>query len=260
MKVLCIGDIVSRIGRDMIFKYAEELRYSHSIDFIIANAENASHGNGLNKSAYDELMRAGCDILTMGNHTWGFMHDIRQLMQDNANIVRPLNYSEACPGEGSAIMTAANGQKIAIINLIGRVYMSPADSPFEAAMKEVKKLREKTNIIFVDFHAEATSEKEALGFFLDGQVSAVFGTHTHVQTADDMILPKGTGYITDLGMTGPYISVLGTDKDIIIERFLTGLPNKFRVAEGNGQFCGCIFTIDDTSGLCTATERIFIRN
>lgn len=259
MKVLCIGDVVSRVGRDMLFEYVEELKYSKSIDFVIVNGENAAHGNGLTRKTYDELIRSGCEVITMGNHTWG-AKDIFDILRTEVNVIRPANFSKDCPGEGSVIITARNGIKIGIINLIGRTYLDPAASPFETAIDEIEKIKKITNIIFVDFHAEATSEKQAMGFFLDGKVSAVFGTHTHVQTADETILPCGTGYITDLGMTGPQISVLGTDKDIIINRFLTGLPQKFQVAEGNGQFCGCIFDIDENSGLCKSTERIFIRN
>ena len=260
MKVLCIGDVVSRVGRDMLFRYIEDIQYKYSIDFIIANGENAAHGNGIGQNEYDELMNAGVDVVTMGNHTWGHFRQISQMMENGASIVRPLNYSGMVPGEGASIFTAKNGKKVGVINLIGRTFMHmPADSPFVMGMNKIEELRKTTNIIFVDFHAEATSEKEALGYYFDGLVSAVFGTHTHVQTADDMVLPKGTGYISDLGMTGPIISVLGIDKDNIIERFVNGMPNKSLVAKGKGQFCACIFTIDDETGLCTGTERLYIR-
>ena len=258
MKVLCIGDVVSRIGRDMLFQYVEDLKYSKNIDFVIVNGENAAHGNGLTRKTYDELVRSGCDVITLGNHTWG-AKDIFDLLNTEVNIIRPANFNKLCPGEGSVIITAKNGLKVGVINLIGRTYMDPVDSPFDKAIEEIEKIKKVTNIIFVDFHAEATSEKQALGFYLDGKVSAIFGTHTHIQTADDTILPLGSGYITDLGMTGPQISVLGTDKDIIINRFLTGLPQKFQLAEGKGQFCGCIFEIDETTGLCNSTERLFIK-
>lgn len=259
MKVLCIGDVFGRVGRDMLFETIEDIKYQKDIDFVIANGENASHGNGLNKSAYDELIKAGCDIITMGNHTWGALSDIKDIMSSGGNVIRPLNYSGDTPGDGSMIITARNGIKVGVINLIGRTYMpQPYESPFIYADKEIEKMKKITNVIFVDFHAEATSEKQALGFYLDGRVSAVFGTHTHVQTADNMVLPNGTGYITDLGMTGVQDSVLGMDKDIIIKRFLNGMPNKALIAEGKGQFNACIFDIDNETGLCTATERLFI--
>lgn len=261
MRILCIGDIVSRVGRDMMFKYVEDLKYKENIDFVIANGENAAHGNGLTRNTYDELIKSGADIITLGNHTWGSMNEITALMKNGADVIRPLNFNKGCPGEGSAVMTAQNGVKIGIINIIGQTFLNYSfNSPFEAIDEELQKMKEITNVIFVDFHAEATSEKQAMGFFLDGRVSAIFGTHTHVQTADDMILPNGTGYISDLGMTGPQISVLGMNKDIILKKFLTSLPQKFQVAEGDGQFCGCIFDIDTNSGLCTSTKRIFIRD
>lgn len=258
MKILCIGDIVSRIGRDMLFKYVEDLKYKKNIDIIIANGENATHGRGMARDAYNELIRAGVDVITMGNHTWD-AKEVIDIMRNEGNVIRPANFNKDCPGEGSIIFTAKNGKKIGVINLIGRTYLEPSDSPFDAAINEINRISKTTNIIFVDFHAEATSEKLAMGFFLDGKVSAVFGTHTHVQTADDMILPNGTGYISDLGMTGPQISILGREQSGIVKRFLTGMPQKFEIASGKGQFCGCIFDIDEETGKCTDIERLFIR-
>ena len=260
MRVLCIGDVVSRVGRDMLFQYVDEIKYKENIDFVIANGENAAHGNGLTRSTYDEIMRSGVDIVTLGNHVWGSLNEIRSVINHGGNVVRPLNFCGESPGEGSAVMTTKSGVKIAVINLIGQTFLNYShNSPFEAVDRELERLKKITNIIFVDFHAEATSEKQAMGFFLDGRVSAVFGTHTHVQTADDMILPNGTGYISDLGMTGPQISVLGMDKDIILQKFLNPLPQKFQPATGKGQFCGCIFDIDENTGLCTDIKRLFIR-
>lgn len=256
MKVLCIGDIVSRIGRDMLFKYVDDLKYKCGIDFVIANGENANHGRGMTRSCYNEMTRAGVDAFTLGNHAWG-AKEVVSIMEEEGNVIRPLNFPGNVPGEGSVVLTAPSGVKIGIINLIGQTNMAPCNSPFEAAEKEVEKISKITPIIFVDFHAEVTSEKIAMGFFLDGKVSAVFGTHTHVQTADSKILENGTGYITDLGMTGPYDSVLGMNKNIIIKRFLTGMPQKFEIATGKGQFCGCIFTVDENSGKCTYIERIY---
>lgn len=259
MKILCIGDIVSRVGREMLFKYVDTLKYQKNIDLVIANGENATHGRGLSRSAYNELMRAGIDIVTMGNHTWD-CKEVADIMRKEGNVIRPANYNNGCPGEGSLIYTAKNGVKVGVINLIGRTYLEPSNSPFEAAEREIEKLKQSTNIILVDFHAEATSEKLAMAFFLDGKVSAIFGTHTHVQTADEVILPNGTGNITDLGMTGPQLSILGRECAPIINRFRTGMPQKFEIAYGNGQFCGCIFDIDETSGKCIDIERLFLRD
>lgn len=258
MKIFCIGDIVSRVGRDMLFKYVEDIKYQKNIDLVVANGENATHGRGMSRSAYNELMRAGVDVITMGNHTWD-CKEVIDIMRIEDNVIRPANYSPACPGAGSIIYTAKNGVNVGIINLIGRTYLPPNDSPFDAAEREIEKLKKSTNIILIDFHAEATSEKLALCYHLDGRVSAVFGTHTHVQTADEMILPNGTGIITDLGMTGPQYSILGRDLQGIINRFIDGMPQKFGIAEGAGQLCGCIFDIDEANGKCTAVERIFIR-
>ena len=258
MKILCVGDVVSAVGREMVFRCVDELKYQRGIDLCIANGENATHGRGMARAAYNELMRAGVDVVTMGNHTWD-CKEIADIMRKEDNVIRPANYSDKCPGKGSVIFTAKNGVKVGVINLIGRTFLEPNDSPFERAEKEIEALREKTNIIIVDFHAEATSEKLSMGFFLDGKVSAVFGTHTHVQTADEMILPGGTGYITDLGMTGVRLSVLGRSAPPIVNRFLTGMPQKFEIATGKGQFCGCIFDIDEESGKCADIERVFIK-
>lgn len=258
MKILCIGDVVSRTGRDMLFKYVEELKYKKNIDVVIANGENATHGRGMARNAYNELMLSGIDIITMGNHTWD-CREISIIMRKEGNVIRPANYAESCPGKGSMTFTSKSGVKIGVINLIGRTFLEPHDSPFEAADSEIEKLKKQTDIILVDFHAEATSEKLAMCFYLDGRVSAVFGTHTHVQTADEMIFPKGTGYISDLGMTGPQLSILGRTPSGIIQRFLDGMPQKFEVEVGKGQFCGCIFDIDENSGKCTDIERLFLR-
>lgn len=257
MRVMMIGDVVSRVGRDMLFKYVEDLRYSKGIDLIIANGENANHGRGMTRSVYDEMQRAGVDGFTMGNHTWG-SKEIIPILKNEENVIRPLNYSGNAAGSGSMLLTAKNGERAAVINIIGRTYMDAAESPFEAVRREIDRLKKKTKIIIVDFHAEATSEKEAMGYYLDGLASVVAGTHTHVQTADEQILPKGTGYITDLGMTGAVESVLGMDKNIIIERFTSPMPAKFELAGGKGQLCGCIFDIN-AEGRCTAVERVYIR-
>lgn len=255
MRILAIGDIFGRVGRDAVFEWLEATRNEY--DFIVANAENASHGRGLSRPVYDELVRAGIDAFTLGNHAWG-CPDIAAIMQYNDNIVRPANFEGKVSGRGSTVIAARNGVKIGIINLIGRIYMpQQASSPFYTADAEIDKIKNNCDIILVDFHAEATSEKNALGYYLDGRVSAVFGTHTHIQTADAKILPKGTGYITDLGMTGPAVSVLGVDKNIIVDRFLGGIPQKFAVAGGKSQFCGAVFDIDEKDGKTVGVTRIY---
>ena len=256
MKVFCIGDIVSQTGRKMIHSHLKKVVTTHDVDLVIANGENLAHGRGITRKIYEEM--SAIDVFTMGNHTWN-CKDVVPLMTYRKNIIRPANFWYGCPGNGSTIVTTKSGQKVGIINIIGRTFMDPCDSPFKAVDREVKALSKKVNFIFVDFHAEATSEKMAMGWYLDGRVSAVFGTHTHVQTADEMILPKGTGYITDVGMTGPVYSVLGMDRDVVIDRFITGMPQKFEVAEGRAQLCGCIFEIDNKTHKAIGVERVFIR-
>lgn len=253
MKILCIGDIVGRVGREMVFSYLDKHQYDY--DLVIANGENAAHGRGITKNVYDELKRAGIDGITLGNHTWG-CPDVVKILKYNDDIIRPANFEGDCAGVGSMLLRTKNDELVGVINIIGRVYMQPAKSPFSTVMEEIEKLREKTKIILVDFHAEATSEKIAMGYFLDGKVSAVFGTHTHVQTADETIHKGGTGYITDLGMTGPVHSVLGMEKNVIVQKFLDGIPAKFEVANGRGKLLGCVFEIDEETGKTKNIERI----
>ncbi len=257
MNILAIGDIVGSAGRRMISFNLERIAEQYDIDLTIANAENCTHGRGMSHACYNELSYLGIDGFTMGNHTWG-CRDVIQIMQRNKNVIRPANFPADCPGRGSMIIEAKNGALVGVVNIIGRVFMDPSDSPFEAASREIEALKRKTDIILVDFHAETTSEKMAMGWYLDGRVSAVFGTHTHVQTSDEFIMPKGTGYITDLGMTGPIYSVLGMNRRIIVDRFLTNMPQKFEIADGRSMLCGCVFEIND-AGKCTGVKRINIR-
>ncbi len=247
---------MGRVGRDMVLEYLD--RNGRKFDCIIANGENAAHGRGMSKPVYDELKRSGIHGFTMGNHVWG-CPDILNVLKYNTDVIRPANLSSRAPGAGSMLLYLENGLTVGVINLIGRTYMQPAECPFQAVDREIERLRDKTNVILVDFHAEATSEKIAMGYYLDGKVSGVFGTHTHVQTADETILPGGTGYITDLGMTGPIYSVLGVEKNSIIRRFTTGMPQKFEIATGAGQLCGCIFDIDSETGKALSLERIYKR-
>lgn len=256
MKIFCIGDIMGRHGRDMLRGYLDDLVYSKKIDLVAANGENSAHGRGMTAQIYEELCAIGVDVFTMGNHTWN-CRDIIKLLETESNIARPANYEGECPGKGCVTVKARNGAYVSFINVIGRTYMDPCASPFEAASREVKKCR--SDFILVDFHAEATSEKIAMGRYLDGRVSAVYGTHTHVQTADETILPKGTGYITDLGMTGSSNSVLGMDVSLVINRFLNGMPQKYELGAGKNVLCGCIFEIDNNTAKTIGVERVNIK-
>jgi len=251
---------MGRCGRDAVFDLLEDIKNEYDIDFTVANGENASGGLGMNEKGYSELCRAGVDFFTMGNHTFS-KKDIIAMMARGENIIRPANLPEKTPGEGMAVINTAKG-KIALINLIGKVYLDEKNtSPFIAALSLIEKARERTNVIIIDIHAEATSEKEALGYFLDGKVSAVLGTHTHVQTADERILPNGTAYITDAGRTGARDSVLGLDKDAAIARFTYAKDEKkppFNVAKGKYQLCGVVIKINEESGKAEDIKRICV--
>lgn len=258
MKLLFIGDVMGRTGRDAVFALLPELKYELGVDFCVANGENASGGIGMNRSGYDELRRAGVDFFTMGNHTFS-KKEIFTLFQEGESLVRPANLHIDCPGEGLAVTADKKGRKIAVINLIGRAFMDEHNlNPFHMARELAEKAREKTPIIFIDFHAEATSEKEALGYYMDGLVSAVIGTHTHVQTADERVLPRGTAYMTDAGRTGALNSVLGLDKDASIARFTEseGKRPRFKVASGRYMLSGALVDIDDETGLAKEITRI----
>ncbi len=254
MRILFIGDIVGKPGRRGIKELLPALVKDHSIDIIIANAENAAAGKGLTREIAHELFDQGIAFLTMGNHVWA-QREIMDFIGQESRLIRPANYPPGAPGKGSGFIRHA-GKKIGVINLSGRVYMNPLDDPFAEASKIVAQMSQETSIILVDFHAEATSEKVAMGWFLDGRVSAVLGTHTHVQTADGRILPQGTAYITDVGMTGPQDSVLGVKKEIIINRFLTQLPAKFELAGGAIQLNAVVMDIDEQTGKARSIEGV----
>lgn len=243
MNILCIGDIVGRPGREFINNRLPKLIGEHKIDFVVANGENSAHGVGITRSTYDELVYAGVDVITLGNHAWA-KKEVIEFIEDKQNIIRPANFPANNPGRGYTILEK-QGKRIAVINLCGRVYMDSYNCPFAKADEILEKIKDKADIILVDFHAEATSEKLALGWYLDGRVTAVFGTHTHVQTSDERLLPNGTGYITDVGMTGPYNSILGVDKDIIIKKFITMMPNKFEVADGKAVFGAVLLELEE---------------
>ncbi len=256
MKILFIGDIVGRSGREAVLAELENLKYKEGIDFCIANGENASGGLGMSRRAYEELKSAGIDYFTMGNHTFS-KPDAGHLLSEGENICRPANYSDFCPGEGYAIVTDSKGRKIAVMNLMGTVYNDIAlTNPFLAADKLIEKIKNVTNIIILDFHAEATSEKIAMGQYLDSRVSAVVGTHTHVQTADAMILPGKTAYITDVGMTGPQASVLGMKSEIAIKRFLTGEKVRYEQSRNKAVIHAVIIEIDDETGHSLSIKAI----
>ncbi|MCK4534919.1 MAG: TIGR00282 family metallophosphoesterase, partial [Syntrophobacterales bacterium] len=229
----------------------------HGVDIVIANCENAAGGFGVTRKIVDELYHNEIDILTSGNHIWD-KKEITNFIDDYETLLRPANYPEGTVGRGSVTIKTRLGVSLGVLNLEGRVFMRPLDCPFRVANREIDKLKCETDIIIVDMHAEATSEKEALGWFLDGKVSAVLGTHTHVQTADERVLPGGTAYITDVGMTGAFDSVLGIKKEVALERFLTLLPNRYDVAKGDVRFQGVLIDIDNKTGKSISIERLSV--
>ncbi len=256
MKILAVGDLVGKSGLVKLKTSLPQIVEQNSVDFIIVNGENAADGMGLLEKQYRDILALGVDVVTMGNHTWG-KKDIFNFIDDD-QIIRPANYSENNPGKGYVIRTCStNGKKVAVINLIGRVTMGVlSDNPFTMAKHIIDKIKNEVDIIVVDFHAEATAEKIALMRYLDGEVTIVFGTHTHVQTADEMITNKGTGFITDIGMTGPINSVIGMDIETSIKRFETSLPEKYKVADGESKLDSVLFTIDDNTNKVTSIKRI----
>jgi len=255
MKILFIGDVVGKPGRRAVATLVPRLREEYRIDFVIANGENSAHGAGLTASTVDALLSSGVEVITSGDHIWDQKEAV-EVVEREPRLLRPLNYPPPAPGRGSIVIHDAGRPTVGVINLIGRVFMPNTDCPFRAAEAEVARLRQQTNIIIVDLHAEATSEKIAMGRFLDGKVSAVIGTHTHVATADEQILPNGTAYISDAGMCGPHDSVLGRDVAAVVRRFLTQMPQKLEVAEHGVALCGVIVDVDENTGRSRAIERI----
>ncbi|MBN1365706.1 MAG: TIGR00282 family metallophosphoesterase [Syntrophaceae bacterium] len=258
MKVLLIGDIVGSPGRMAVKELLHELISKKKIDFVIANCENATAGFGVTKKIVDELYKCNIDVLTSGNHIWN-KKEVLDFIGDYERLLRPANYPSSNPGTGCVVVPVKTGECIGVLNLAGRVFMHPSDCPFVTAKNKIAELREKTKIIVVDIHAEATSEKRAMGWYLDGEVSAVLGTHTHVQTADEEILPQGTAFISDVGMTGAFDSVIGINKDTIIERFLTQMPNKFEMAKDDIRMQGVIVDINSESGKAKSIERFSVK-
>ncbi len=258
MRILFIGDIVGKTGRNCLQQYLPELKSKHRINCIIANGENAAGGAGMTYNTYRELRDIGIDVITGGNHIWD-QKDILNFIDHEPRMIRPANYPDkTTPGQGTVIIETSNGgPEIAVLNLIGRIFMKQVDCPFRAADRELLLLKERTDIIIVDFHAEATSEKQAMGWYLDGRVSAVIGTHSHVQTADQRILPNNTAYITDAGMTGLYDSILGVDIEGPLQRFLTQMPHKLTISEGKKVLNGIIIDIDEKNGKAINIERVY---
>lgn len=258
MNLLVIGDIVGRPGRQAVREFLPDLVRQYNIEFIIANAENASGGRGLTREVMQELLGAGIDVLTMGNHVWD-NKEIFSFIDDQPRIIRPANYPQPCPGQGYHVYQAGFNLKIAVINVSGRVFMPALDCPFRTVDQILSSLPE-VDCIIIDFHAEATSEKQAFGYYFDGRATAVLGTHTHIQTADERILPEGTAYITDLGMTGPIESVLGMERQGVIEKFLTQRPIRFEVAKGPSQLQGVVLELDESTRRVTQIRRISCKN
>ncbi len=255
MNILCIGDVVGRLGTEMVQSQLPFLKQEYAINFVVANGENATTGNGINEQRLEMLLDSGVDVVTMGNHTFS-KKNILELFRRDYPIIRPANYPPDTPGNGWIVRSCC-GCKIAVVNLIGRTFMNPADCPFRI-MDEILSTVE-ADVFLVDFHAEATSEKAALAWYLDGKVQLVFGTHTHVQTADERLLPEGTAFITDIGMTGPYQSVLGVDKDIAIYRFTHAMPKRYEIADSNPQLCGVILELNNDTKEVKSIKRIQIR-
>jgi hypothetical protein len=258
MNILFVGDVVGAPGREMVKTYLPKLKRHFRPHLTVVNGENSAGGRGITEEIYKQLLEAGANVITLGNHAWD-NKNIFDFIDQAKYIVRPANFPKA-PGTGIAYVRI-NEYEAAIINLQGRTFMPPIECPFQTAEELVAEAKTRTDIIFVDFHAEATSEKQAMGWFLDGKVTAVIGTHTHVQTADNRILPNGTAYLSDVGMTGPYDGILGMEKEPVINRFLTALPNRFEVQKsGRKQLSACFIKIDKKTGKANAIERILIND
>jgi 2',3'-cyclic-nucleotide 2'-phosphodiesterase len=258
--MLFIGDIVGQPGRSAVKTLLPALRSRHAVDFVVANGENSAGGSGITPKTAEEIFSAGVDVITSGDHLWD-QKEVMDLLANERRFLRPMNYPADVPGRGSGLFQlnspGIKTVQIAVLNMQGRTFIMPAlENPFVLALEEVKQLRQKTKIIFVDFHAEATSEKIAFGRMLDGQVSAVVGTHTHVQTADEQIFPAGTAYLTDVGFTGPHDSVLGRETEPVVRRFLTSIPQRFEVAKGHVRLQGALIEIDESSGKAINIQRI----
>ena len=255
MKILFIGDIVGKPGRELIRKGLRNLVGHYGVDLVIANAENSAAGFGVTKDIGDTLLEWGVDVMTSGNHIWDKKEAIDYIATE-PRLLRPANYPAGVPGKGSYVAQTGDGRAVGVINAMGRVFMLNIDDPFAVVLREIEAMRGRTKVIIVDFHAEATSEKVAMGWHLDGKVTLVVGTHTHVQTADERILPNGTAYLTDAGMTGPHDSIIGMEKEPALGRFLNAMPSRFEPATGNPRLNGIVVEADEKTGRALAVTRI----
>ncbi len=256
MNILCVGDIVGKPGRHALEGLLDEIKAEFAIDFTIVNAENSAGGSGITPKLAKQFFEKGCDVLTMGDHVWD-QKELEEYLNEEDRIVRPANFPKGAPGKGWCIKTTSSGVKVGVINMMGRVFMRyNLECPFREMDAIIEEIRKETPNIIVDMHAEATSEKVAMGHYVAGRVSGIFGTHTHIQTADEKVLSGGTAYITDLGMTGPYDSVIGQNKENIIRRFLTSLPLRFQVAEGDVRLNGAVIDVDEKTGKARSIARL----
>lgn len=255
MVILFIGDIVGEPGRRIITSQLQKVVGAHQVDLIFGNGENVAGGFGITADLAGDLFDLGLSAITTGNHAWDKKETIEYIRKE-PRLLRPANYPEGTPGQGTLVIELPNGETVGLLQLMGRAFMPALDCPFQVARREVPKLRERTKTIIVDMHAETTSEKMAMGYFLDGQVTAVVGTHTHVQTADEQVLPKGTAYLTDIGMTGPIHSVIGFKKDLVIEKFLTQMPRRFEVATGPAVLSAAVIEIESHTGKAIGIKRV----
>ena len=255
MNILFVGDIIGRPGRELIRKGLRALVDRYSVDLVIANAENSAAGFGVTRDIGETLLEHGVDVMTSGNHIWD-KKEVIEYISGEPRLLRPANYPAGVPGKGSYVAQTGDGRAVGVINVMGRVFMLNIDDPFQVVLREIEAMRHRTRVILVDFHAEATSEKVAMGWHLDGKVTAVFGTHTHVQTADERILPNGTAYLTDAGMTGPHDSIIGMEREPSLARFLYGMPSKFEPATGNPRLNGVLVEADDKTGRASTVTRV----
>jgi metallophosphoesterase (TIGR00282 family) len=255
MRILFIGDIVGKPGRELLRKGLRRLVDHYGVEFVIANVENSAAGFGITKDIGDTIVEWGVDVMTSGNHIWD-KKEVLDYIPGEPRLLRPANYPAGVPGRGSYVARSGDGRAVGVINVMGRVFMLNIDDPFQIVLREIEAMKSRTKIIVVDFHAEATSEKIAMGWHLDGKVTLVVGTHTHVQTADERILPNGTAYLTDAGMTGPHDSIIGMEREPSLARFLNGMPSRFEPATGNPRLNGVIVDADDKTGRAIAVQRI----
>jgi metallophosphoesterase (TIGR00282 family) len=257
MNILFIGDIMGEPGRRVLLKHLSKAILDYHIDVVVGNGENAAGGFGITPDIAEELFDLGLSAITLGNHAWD-KREAMEYLQKEPRVIRPANYPDGVPGKGTCLIETAKGERLGILQLMGRVFMPMVDCPFRVAERELAQLTTQTDYILVDMHAETTSEKMAMGYFLDGKVSAVLGTHTHVQTADEQILPQGTGYLTDVGMTGPVKSVIGMKHNLVIQKFLTQLPRRFEVAPGPSVLCAAVVNLDRETRKTTHISRLRI--